>query len=148
MKKNIAIQLLALSLVVGSTSQLRAQLKTSVKYVSSFENLNHPQVAYWFFSKDMLNPERYQGKIDSLSKFSKYNLIFLTARNGVDFYDTPKMHPIFEQLVKYAHSKGIKIGLQLWERRYKVPVEATERMMQEGEITLDDNGAGTYSVKA
>ena len=148
MKKNIAIQLLALSLVVGSISQLRAQLKTSVKYVSSFENLNHPQVAYWFFSKDMLNPERYQGKIDSLSKFSKYNLIFLTARNGVDFYDIPKMYPIFEQLVKYAHSKGIKIGLQLWERRYKVPVEATERMIQEGEITLNDNGTGTYSVKA
>ena len=128
-----------------ANSQIKKQ---TVSYVSSFENVNHPQVAYWFFSKDMLNPERFEGKIDSLSKLSKYNLIFLTARNGVDFYDVPKMHPIFERVVKYAHSKGLKIGLQLWEKRYKVPLENTERMIQEGEITLDDNGTGAYSVKA
>ena len=148
MKKNIAIQLLTFTLIVGSNFQLKAQLKTSVKYVNSFENMNHPQVAYWFFSKDMLNPERFEGKIDSLAKFSKYTLIFLTSRNGVDFYDAAKMHPVFEQLVKYAHSKGLKIGLQLWDRRYKVPLESTERMIQEGEVTLDENGAGSYSVKA
>ena len=150
MKKN-PIKLFVICLFVSilpfttANSQIKKQ---TVRYVSSFENVNHPQVAYWFFSKDMLNPERYQGKIDTLSRFSKYTLIFLTSRNGVDFYDTPKMHPIFEQLVKYAHSKGLKIGLQLWERRYKVPVEDTERMIQEGEITLDDNGTGSYSVKA
>ena len=124
------------------------QAKSTIKYVDRFENINHPQVAYWFFSKDMLNPERYEGKIDSLSKFSKYTLIFLTSRNGVDFYDAAKMHPVFEQVVKYAHSKGLKIGLQLWDRKYKVPIENTERMIQEGEITLDDNGTGTYGVKA
>ncbi len=124
------------------------QAKGTIKYVNSFENINHPQVAYWFFSKDMLNPERFEGKIDSLAKFSKYTLIFLTSRNGVDFYDAAKMHPVFEQLVKYAHYKGLKIGLQLWDRKYKVPIENTERMVQEGEITLDDNGTGTYAVKA
>ncbi len=148
MKKNIAIQLLTFTLIVGSNLQLKAQLKTSVKYVNSFENMNHLQVAYWFFSKDMLNPERFEGKIDSLAKFSKYTLIFLTSRNGVDFYDAAKMHPVFEQVVKYAHSKGLKIGLQLWDRKYKVPLESTERMIQEGEISLDENGMGTYSVKA
>jgi hypothetical protein len=129
----------------AANSQIKKQ---TVSYVSYFENINHPQVAYWFFSKDMLNPERFEAKIDSLSKFSKYNLIFLTARNGVDFYDVQKMHPIFERVVNYAHSKGIKIGLQIWEKRYKVPIEDTERMIQEGELTLNDNVTGTYSVKA
>lgn len=148
LKINPIILIIALLASIQSFNSTYAQLKCKVNYVSSFENVNHPEIAYWFFSKDMLNPERYQGKIDSLSRFSKYTLIFLTSRNGVDFYDTPKMHPIFEQLVKYAHSKGLKIGLQLWERRYKVPIEDTERMMQEGEITLDDNGSGNYSVKA
>ncbi|MEI6753306.1 MAG: hypothetical protein WCK78_09050 [Paludibacter sp.] len=148
MKKIIVLAFFVLSLFSGSGFELNAQLKTSLKYVNSFENINHPQVAYWFFSKDMLNPERFEGKIDSLSKFSKYNLIFLTSRNGVDFYDATKMHPIFEQLVKYAHSKGLKIGLQLWDRRYKVPLESTERLIQEGEITLDDKGVGTYTAKA
>ena len=140
---------LILSAVFVLLLQIHAQqTKSTIKHVNSFENINHPQVAYWFFSKDMLNPERFEGKIDSLAKFSKYTLIFLTSRNGVDFYDASKMHPVFEQVVKYAHSKGLKIGLQLWDRKYKVPVENTERMIQEGEITLDDNGTGTYAVKA
>ena len=128
-----------------ANSQIKKQ---TVDYVSAFDAVNHPNVAYWFFSKDMLSPERFEGKIDSLSKFSKYNLIFLTARNGVDFYKAETMHPIFERLVKYAHSKGLKIALQLWDKRYKVPLKNTERMIQEGEILLDENGSGSYAVKA
>lgn len=96
----------------------------------------------------MLPQERYEAKIDSLSKFSKYNFIFLTAREGVNFSDNVKMHPVLEKVVSYAHSKGLKIGLQHWGRSYNVPIELTERMIQEGEITLDDNGTGSYSVKA
>ncbi|MEI8086714.1 MAG: hypothetical protein WCG93_10920 [Paludibacter sp.] len=119
-----------------------------INQIASFDAVNHPQVAYWFFSKDMLSPERFEGKIDSLCQLSKYTLIFLTSRNGVDFYKPEIMHPVFERLVKYAHQRGLKIGLQLWDKKYKVPIENTERMIQEGEITLDDNGAGSYSVKA
>jgi hypothetical protein len=65
----------------------RAKSNVSVSTISSFEAVNHPQIAYWFFSKDMLNPERNEAKIDSLSTFSKFTLIFITSRNGVNFYD-------------------------------------------------------------
>ena len=126
-----------------------SQVKSNViNQIASFDAVNHPQVAYWFFSKDMLIPERNEAKIDSLCQLSKYTLIFLTARNGVDFYKPEIMHPIFDRLVKYAHQRGLKIGLQLWDKKYKVPIENTERMIQEGEVLLDDNGCWTYTTKA
>ena len=127
---------------------INAQTKVNIHQVAAFDAVNHPHVAYWFFSKDMLDAKRNEEKIDSLAQFSNYTLIFLSSRNGINFYETEKMHPIFDRLVKYAHQKGLKIGLQLWDKKYKVPVENTERMILEGEIVLDENGAGTYSAKA
>ena len=130
------------------TLSVNAQTKSNIHQVTAFDAVNHPHVAYWFFSKDMLDAKRNEEKIDSLAQFSNYTLIFLTARNGANFYETEKMHPVFERLVKYAHQKGLKIGLQLWDKKYKVPIENTERMILESEIVLDENGAGTYSAKA
>jgi hypothetical protein len=132
-----------------SFNSAKAQIKNQViSYIASFDAINHPNVAYWFFSKDMLNPERNEAKLDSLSRFSKYTLIYITARNGVDFYKPEILHPIFDRLVKSAHAKGLKIGLQLWDKRYKVPIENTERLIQEGEVLLDESGSATYAVKA
>lgn len=148
MHKKINIYLFLFVSFFVFTQRVLSETKTSIHQIEAFEAVNHPQVAYWFFSKDMLDPKRYQEKIDSLCRDSKYTLIFLTARNGVNFYETEKMHPVFENLVKYAHQKGLKIGLQLWDKKYKVAIENTERMMLEGEILLDESGKGTYSAKA
>ena len=145
-KKSTPLFLLILLLQLNVS--INAQTKTNIHQVATFDAVNHPHVAYWFFSKDMLEAKRNEAKIDSLAQFSKYTLIFLTARNGINFYETEKMHPIFERLVNYAHQKGIKIGLQLWDKKYKVPIENTERMILEGEIVLDENGTGVYSAKA
>lgn len=120
--------------------------QTVQNYIPAFfENANHPQIAYWFFSKDQLDETKYKNKIDSLSAFSKHTLIFLTARNGVNFYDSKTMHPVFDNVVKYAHSKGLKIGLQLWYTENTVPIDNTARLVQEGEIQLDDNGKGSFT---
>ena len=81
--------------VVGIQFTVQAkEIKTN--YVASFDNVNHPQVAYWFFAANMVPEERYKGKIDTFALQSKYTLIFLTERNGCNFYDVPTMHPIFE----------------------------------------------------
>jgi hypothetical protein len=120
--------------------------KVDINYISNFPNVNHPQIAYWFFSKDQLSTENFKRKIDSVATFSKYNLLFLTARNGVDFYNVDLMKPIFTELVQYAHSKGLKIGLQLWEDRKPVPIENTERIIQEDEVTLDENGNAECTI--
>lgn len=144
--KNIGFYVF-LSFLLSNTafSQVKVDL---INQIASFDAVNHPHVAYWFFSKDMLDAKRNEEKIDSLAQLSNYTLIFLSSRNGINFYDTEKMHPIFDRLVKYAHTKGLKIGLQLWDKKYKVPIENTERMILEGEILLNENGAGAYSAKA
>jgi len=122
------------------------EIKT--KYVDSFENINHPQVAYWFFAANMMPEERYKGKIDSFATQSKYTLIFLTERDGCNFYDAKTMHPVFEKLVAYAHQKGLKIGLQIWKRDFGTLPENSDRLIQEGEAMLDENGRASCSVKA
>jgi hypothetical protein len=119
-----------------------------VEYVNSFKNVNHPEVAYWFFASNMLPEARWKGKIDSFARYSKYTLIFLTERDGCNFYDIKTMHPIFKKLVAYAHQKGLKIGLQIWKRDFGTRVENTDRLIQEGEVVLNENGHGNYEVTA
>lgn len=120
----------------------------SSSYVNSFKNINHPEIAYWFFASNMLPEARYKGKIDSFARYSKYTLIFLTARNGCDFYDTKTMHPVFKKLVAYAHQKGLKIGLQIWKNDEGTLLKNTDRLIREGEVVLDENGKANYNVTA
>jgi hypothetical protein len=126
---------------------LHAQ-EVKVKYVDAFENVNHPQVAYWFFAANMMDESRYKGKIDSFVKYSKYTLVFLTERDGCNFHDSKTMHPVFQKLVAYAHQKGLKIGLQIWKNNTGTLIENTDRLIQDGEVWLDDNGKAVYSVRA
>ena len=119
-----------------------------VSYVNAFANIQHPEIAYWFFSKDVIAKDNYMAEIDYLAAKSKFDLIFLTARNGVNFYDFDTMHPVFKKLVDEAHKKGLKIGLQLWENRGPVAIEHTERMIVENECLLDVNGQGQFTAKA
>ena len=134
-------------LLCVSSLSLHAQ-QASVKYVNSFDNTNHPQVAYWFFAANMMPEERYKGKIDSFVKYSKYTLVFLTERDGCNFHDTKTMHPVFQKLVAYAHQKGLKIGLQIWKNSVGTLIENTDRLIQDGEVVLDENGSASYSVRA
>lgn len=139
--------ILIISFVVLIQTDIYAQeIKTS--YVNSFDNTNHPQVAYWFFSQNMITDKAWTDKIDSMVAFSKYTLIFLTQRDGCDFYDATTMHPVFKKLVAYAHQKGLKIGLQIWKEDRSVLMDNTDRLMQEGEVVLDENGKANYAVKA
>lgn len=118
-----------------------------VDYINSFENTNHPQVAYWFMSENMMEENVWKAKIDSLAAFSKYTFIFLTDR-GVEFYNIKKMHPLFTKLVAYAHSKGLQIGLQLWKSDIGVSIENTDRLIQEKELLLDEKGSAKFTAKA
>ncbi len=142
MKKSILISCLTLLVYC-----LQAQ-KVNISYVDAFENVNHPQVAYWFITEDQHQPKVYKAKIDSFAKFSKYTLVFLTERAGYSFYDSTNMHPIFKDMVAYAHQKGLKLGLQIWKRDFFTSLENTDRLIQEGERTLDEKGSANYQVNA
>jgi hypothetical protein len=121
----------------------------TIERVSKFENINYPQIAYWFFSSELLKNDKYLSDLDSLAGQGKQDMFFLTARQGLNFYDYEKIYPVLEKLVSQAHQRNIKIGLQLWENRGKpIAIEDTERCVTEGEIVLDGFGAGQYTAKA
>ncbi len=143
MKKITALLLLLFAAITISVAQT-----PRIRYVDVFENTNHPQVAYWFFAANMMAEKAWMGKIDSFARYSKYTLIFLTERNGCNFYDVTTMHPLFAKLVKYAHGKGLQIGLQIWKRDFDTRIENTERLIQDGEVTLDAAGSASYRVVA
>ena len=109
-------KLLLTCLLIMTIHLIASSQKIKLDYVNSFDNVNHPQVAYWFFAANMMPEEVYKRKIDSFAKYSKYTLIFLTERNGCHFDSITTMHPIFEKLVAYAHQKGLQIGLQIWKK--------------------------------
>ena len=144
----IKMKKIFLSLFMGMVVLMANAQQVNLKYVDAFENVNHPQVAYWFFAANMVPEATYKAKIDSFAKYCKYTLIFLTARDGCDFHDTKTMHPIFQKLVSYAHAKGLKIGLQIWKDSKGTLIENTDRLIQDGELLLDENGKGNYWVNA
>jgi hypothetical protein len=119
-----------------------------VEYVKTFENANHPEIAYWFFAPNMLEHDQYLAVLNQLTRSTPYTLVFLTARNGVNFYDFPRMHPVFRNLVEQAHRQGLKIGLQLWDNRKPVAPDDMERAIVEGEVTLDAQGQASYTARA
>lgn len=140
--------LLLFSIITSLSGGIICGQSVKTNYITAFENVNHPQVAYWFFSPSMMDPQVYKGKIDSFVAYSKYTLVFLTARGACDFDDAKTMHPVFEALVKYAHKKGLKIGLQIWKPEKGTIEENTDRLIQEGETGLDNEGRSDYHVVA
>ena len=124
-------------------------LFTSCKEHILYTDVNHPHIAYWFIDDSMLIEKKYKNKIDFIAENTNYDFLFLTARDGVDFYDVKKMKPILGELVNYAHSLNIKVGIQFWQKEnYVVPIEYTERTIQESELLLDNNGTSFAVVKA
>ena len=144
--KPIIVALLLVGFLFNSFN-LSAQNKPfNIEYVNSFTDSQHPHIAYWFISKDMLDLNKSLPILDKMADSSHFNLLFLTARNGVSFYETEKMHNFFSALVKHAHERNIKIGLQLWEDRLNpIAIENTEREISEGEVILDENGSASYT---
>lgn len=143
--KKILLSLLCSFLLKVALCQITA---SNIQYLDKFNNANHPQIAYWFINKEMLVEDAWKTKIDSLVANSKYTLIFLTARNGVDFFEPSVMKPYFLALVNYAHSKGLQIGLQLWGTPKNTSESASERAIVENEVLLNEHGMVNLYSKA
>ena len=75
-------------------------------------------------------------------------MLFLTSREGSNFYDTPTWHTAFKNIVARAHKKGVKVGLQLWGNYMDKSMEGSQRMIIESEVKLDQNGNADYTDTA
>lgn len=110
-----------------------------INYVGDLKNLRHPSIGYWFITPETLEGDAYLDQIEEYAKTTPYTMIFLTARNGVDFYDVETMHPVFERLVKKADSLNIGIGLQVWDS-HDYTEETCCRTIVETEVKLNEEG--------
>jgi hypothetical protein len=141
MAKKIFVALLGLIWLGSAKGQ-------GIQYVSAFANSHHPEIGYWFVSPSMLKGDRAVKYLDSVADNCLYTLLFLSAREGADFYDYASTHEVFRKVVAEAHRRGLKIGLQLWGAVRDVPLELSERMIVEQEVALDGAGNADYVAKA
>lgn len=118
------------------------------EYADKILNSEHPRIVYWFITPDLIQNDRYLNMIDTIAENSPFDLVFLSAREGCNFFDTTTMKPVFTKLVAKAHERGIKIGLQLWNPSIKNNPEISQRTLTEAEITLDARGNGSYIASA
>lgn len=113
-----------------------------------------PQILYWFWTAETIQDEKYLSDLDYLTDHSPFDLIFLTQRQGMNFYDYEKMHPHFAALVARAAEKGVGIGLQLWPRALEerdiaqLGNEIRQCLVVDGNYTLDNKGRASFTQRA
>ena len=116
------------------------ETNAAIRHVERMPNTANPELLYWFISPSEIKDGTYQRDLDLIAANGTFNFIFLTQREGADFYDYPTMHPIFKNLVARARAKGIKVGLQLWTDDKRVPQDQTQGIVIENELKLDVRG--------
>ena len=134
--------LAAACLLDAVPSRVMAQQGPTVKveHVARIPNVANPELLYWFISPKELANQAYLKDLDGIVKNGTFTFTFLTQREGADFYDFPKMHPVFKDLVQRAHAAGIKVGVQFWTDDRRIPSNETDAMVIEKEAPLDDHG--------
>lgn len=107
----------ALTQIAGSAAEplvsRENETNAAIQHVERMPNTANPELLYWFISPSEIKDQAYARDLDLTAANGTFNFIFLTQREGADFYDYATMHPIFKDLVALARTKGIKVGLQL-----------------------------------
>lgn len=143
------IALLLCFIFIGTTLLGIAQNPQAViQHVKRIPNTANPELLYWFISPSEIKDHAYVRDLDLIAANGTFNFIFLTQREGADFYDYPTMHPIFKDLVARAHAKGIKVGLQLWMEDKRVPANQTQGIVVEKELPLDAAGQTDITLES
>ena len=120
-----------------------------IKKIPGINNSNHPQIAYWFLTPEILVNDKYLTDLNYMIDHTLFDFIFLDARNGCSFENVAVMHPVMEKIVAFAHKRNIKIGYRAQVKGDKQQhEESTERFIAESETTLDHSGNGNCSLNA
>ncbi len=117
--------------------------------IPAINNSNHPQIAYWFLTPEILVNDQYLTDLNYMIDHTLFDFIFLDARNGCNFDNVTVMHPVLEKIVALAHKRNIKIGYRAQVKRdQQEHEEDTERFIAIDETTLDQAGNGSCSLNA
>ncbi len=148
MRKPILIPIMKLLLLM-SLSIFSCREEVVINKTPGINNSNHPQVAYWFLTPEILVNDKYLADLDYMIDHTLFDFIFLDARNGCSFDNVEVMHPVMEKIVALAHKRNIKIGYRAQVKGDKREhEESTERFIAEAETTLDHSGNGNCSLDA
>lgn len=129
---------------------LRSAVHVKVNYQNPIRNRNFPELVYWFVTPQTLAPAQYRKDVQHIAQDTKFTFPFLTARNGVDFLNSPAAHAAVAGIVKAAHKDGLRIGMTLvggGAGAAKTSVAADQQTaIADGEATLDAQGNGTIKA--
>jgi hypothetical protein len=118
-----------------------------IRYEEPIQNENYPELLYWFFTPQTLDPQQYTRDVKHISEDSPFDFPFLTPRNGVQLFDNRAAHDAVGGIVSEAHKNAIRIGVQfpLQEiesvRNFSFDDEQTA--VADAETLLDANGHAT-----
>ncbi len=126
-----------------------------------------PRPLYWFFTPESIKGKKYLKDIDYIAENTDFDFLGIIMQNGVIKENEQQCHNVIAELVEYAHSKNIKIGLTFSGQKgfLNAPFDATveqaqaevftisnienaQGMVQEYELNLDENGYAFFESHA
>src|SRR5580658_8192542 len=121
-------------------------LNVKIQYEDPIRNQHYPELLYWFVTPETLSPQRYTKDIEHISRDTAFDFPFLTARNGVNFFDDPATHDAVAGIVSEGHKNGLRIGatfeLQDVDSFRKFSFDDEQTAVSAAEGLLDANGRG------
>src|SRR5580693_2959565 len=119
-------------------------LNVKIQYEDPIRNQHYPELLYWFVTPETLSPQRYTKDIEHISRDTAFDFPFLTARNGVNFFDDRAAHDAVAGIVKTAHENGLRIGatfeLQDVDSFRKFAFDDEQTAVSDAEGLLDASG--------
>src|SRR5580693_7580083 len=135
--------LLATAMAAIARSQPKS-LNVKIQYEDPIHNQHYPELLYWFVTPETLSPQHYTKDIEHISRDTAFDFPFLTARNGVNFFDDRAAHDAVAGLVKTAHEDGLRIGatfeLQDVDSFRKFAFDDEQTAVSDAEGLLDASG--------
>jgi len=110
---------------------------------------DHPRLAYWFWTPEILDNEKYLAQARDLARRGAYTLAFASPRyphTGVDFMDVDRFAPLFKKTAAALAEHGMGLGLDL--RFYlgvsrALPPDRQQGLVERVDVALDAEGNGT-----
>lgn len=143
------ISFLIITIVLFSCRQAKLTVVPETEIIrGEIKNTNNPQILYWFITEGSLKNKQYLKDIDYIARQTPFDMVVLTQRETISFYDYRIMRPVFEELVKRGHELGIKVVLQLWPKNFDSPEDKSQGIVVEKEIPIESNTQITYLAKS
>ena len=145
--RTIILASVAITLSAVPSGAQGTTLPVRVQYEQPIRNENYPSLLYWFVTPATLDPAQYTRDIQHIAHDTTFDFPFLTAREGVNFSDSPEAHTALSHLVRLAHQNGLRVGATLHiqdiDGLRPYPIDDAQTVIADGEATLDSTGSGT-----